>query len=48
MADPEVVAPVAPEDVNTPAARLASYIRGGGVTGHSPVVGTTVAARLVK
>jgi simple sugar transport system permease protein len=31
MTDPDVVEPVAAEDVNTPAARLASYIRGGGI-----------------
>jgi len=31
MTDPEVVDPVAAEDITTPAARLASYIRGGGV-----------------
>jgi simple sugar transport system permease protein len=32
MADPEVLAPVAAEDVNTPPALPASYLRGGGVT----------------
>jgi general nucleoside transport system permease protein len=32
MTDPEVVEPVAAEDVTTPAVRMASYIRGGGVT----------------